>query len=79
MKVIKRNEETTLLELLPKTGRTHQLRAHMSSIGHPIVGDKAYGSKIESERIMLHAESLTFFIDGEEKSFKVEMSKEFKV
>jgi len=33
----------TLVELCPKTGRTHQLRVHMSYIGHPIVGDKVYG------------------------------------
>lgn len=33
----------TLVELYPKTGRTHQLRVHMSSIGHPIIGDKMYG------------------------------------
>ncbi len=33
----------TLVELYPKTGRTHQLRVHMSSIGHPVVADKAYG------------------------------------
>ena len=33
----------TFVELFPKTGRTHQLRVHMSSLGHPIVGDKMYG------------------------------------
>ena len=35
----------TLIELSPKTGRTHQLRVHMASIGNPIVGDKLYGRK----------------------------------
>ncbi len=35
----------TLLELLPKTGRTHQLRVHCAHVGHPIVGDVAYGGK----------------------------------
>lgn len=77
VEVVKRNETTTLVKLLPKTGRTHQLRAHMSSIGHPIVGDKVYGSKIDSERIMLHAESLGFNIGEEEYSFKVEVPVEF--
>ncbi len=33
----------SLVELFPKTGRTHQLRVHMSSLGHPIVGDRMYG------------------------------------
>ena len=38
-----RNTPFTLVELYPKTGRTHQLRVHMSGLGHPIVGDKMYG------------------------------------
>lgn len=46
-----RNESTTLVKLHPKTGRTHQLRRHLSSIGHPIVGDKSYG--IEG-KVLLH-------------------------
>ena len=37
------NMKFTLVEMYPKTGRTHQLRVHMSSLGHPIVGDKQYG------------------------------------
>jgi 23S rRNA-/tRNA-specific pseudouridylate synthase len=41
----------------------------MASIGHPIVGDIAYGSKVESERIMLHAASLTCSIGGKEITF----------
>jgi 23S rRNA pseudouridine1911/1915/1917 synthase len=57
----------TLVRLSPLTGRTHQLRAHMAHIGHPIVGDKAYGSTVQSERIMLHAETLTLVHNGEEK------------
>lgn len=60
--------DTTLVELTPKTGRTHQLRAHMSHIGHPIVGDKAYGSTHDSPRIMLHAKTLMFDV-GDEKYF----------
>jgi 23S rRNA pseudouridine1911/1915/1917 synthase len=39
----------TLAKLFPKTGRTHQLRVHMSHIGHPIVGDTMYGGKLLSE------------------------------
>ena len=75
--VLKRNTTTTLVQLLPKTGRTHQLRAHMSSIGHPIVGDKAYGSTQESSRIMLHAKSLRFKVGDEEFSFSVEVPEGF--
>lgn len=46
-----RNEFVTLVELSPKTGRTHQLRIHCSNAGHPIVGDNLYG--IEG-RTLLH-------------------------
>ncbi|MHC5062759.1 MAG: RluA family pseudouridine synthase [Planctomycetota bacterium] len=42
-KVISSNARYSLVELLPKTGRTHQLRVHMSAIGCPLVGDKIYG------------------------------------
>lgn len=79
VEVIKHNETITMVQLFPKTGRTHQLRAHMSSVGHPIVGDKIYGSKIESERIMLHAESLEFEIGGKKYSFVAEVPNEFLV
>lgn len=77
VQVIKRNEKTTLVELTPRTGRTHQLRAHMSHIGHPIVGDKAYGSTSDSPRIMLHAKSLGFTLSGENYSFTAETQEEF--
>ncbi len=40
----------TLVKLYPKTGRTHQLRVHMSNLGHPIIGDTHYGGHLVSER-----------------------------
>lgn len=69
--VLTRGNNQTLLKLTPKTGRTHQLRAHMAHIGHPIVGDKAYGSTVDSPRIMLHAEKLSFTLNGEPYYFEV--------
>lgn len=78
VKVIKRNGSTTLVELKPITGRTHQLRAHMSSINHPIVGDVAYGSEANDSRIMLHAKSITCTINGESKTFVAEPSEEYE-
>ena len=62
-KVIKRFNEYTLLELNPSTGRRHQLRVHLYSIGHSIVGDSRYGDKETQKnfpRIMLHAQSIKF-------------------
>lgn len=67
--VIERRLATTLVELIPKTGRTHQLRAHMAYIGHPIQGDKAYGSTHESKNIALHAQSLSFTLFGKHYFF----------
>ncbi len=51
------------LEVMPKTGRTHQIRVHLSSIGHPIVGDTLYRGvrkEMPKTRLMLHAFSLEF-------------------
>lgn len=74
VRVLTRNEKggTTFVELSPKTGRTHQLRAHMSHVGHPIVGDKAYGSTHDSHRIMLHAKTLMFEIHKESYFFSTD-------
>jgi 23S rRNA pseudouridine1911/1915/1917 synthase len=56
-------ERYSLLKVNPKTGRTHQIRVHLASIGHPIVGDLLYGKKADAAsapRLMLHAEELAF-------------------
>lgn len=52
-------KQQTRLELEPLTGRTHQLRLHLASIGHPILGDTFYGGEI-APRLHLHAQSLSF-------------------
>lgn len=46
--------------LFPETGRQHQLRVHLSLIGHPILGDALYGDRASAARLMLHAHRLTF-------------------
>ncbi len=55
-KVLQRSPERTLLEVHPLSGRTHQIRVHLSSIGHPILGDRLYGGAgAAAPRLMLHA------------------------
>lgn len=56
--VLRREADTTLLCLTPETGRSHQLRVHLEAIGHPILGDRLYGtleSRSASDRLLLHA------------------------
>lgn len=50
----------SLVQLIPHTGRTHQLRVHMASIGHPLLGDELYGDGLGMERHALHAVTLCF-------------------
>ena len=72
--VLERAGNQTTLKLTPITGRTHQLRIHLKSIGHPILGDEFYaeGAAFEaSERLCLHAERLVVAhpVDGREMEF----------
>lgn len=55
--------KTTRVELEPITGRSHQLRVHMASLGHPILGDDLYGGAAteRAERLLLHAMDLSLF------------------
>lgn len=60
--VIKREKKTSLVRLLPITGRSHQLRVHMLALGHPIVGDEFYAcpkAMAYSPRLQLHAAELS--------------------
>ena len=59
-RVIEANELVSRLWLWPLTGRSHQLRAHLAGIGHPIVGDPIYGISRGAARMHLHAMALTF-------------------
>ncbi len=57
---LKQIGDNSIVRIAIKTGRTHQIRVHFSSINHPIVGDKQYGSKINAKRYFLHCEKISF-------------------
>jgi 23S rRNA pseudouridine1911/1915/1917 synthase len=82
--VIKIFKDYSLLEVYPKTGRTHQIRVHLASIGHPIAGDKQYKFKRQPcpenlSRQFLHAAYLKFQLpSGKIMEFKSELPKDLK-
>lgn len=60
-RVLDRSGGMALVQASPTTGRTHQLRVHMTAIGHPILGDATYGGSVSAvQRVMLHAWTLEF-------------------
>ncbi len=86
--VIKKFINYTLLKVKIKTGRTHQIRVHLSAYGHPVVGDDLYGTKktreknrkIKLDRIFLTATELLFVgLDKEQKTFIIELPEELKI
>jgi len=78
-RVIKSNEEYSLLEIELETGRKNQIRVHMESIGHPIAGDRKYGSTSSFGRLALHARILEFYhpMTSEVMHFETPVPKEF--
>jgi 23S rRNA-/tRNA-specific pseudouridylate synthase len=69
-RVLRRIGPFTLVEAMPQTGRTHQIRVHLASLGHPVVGDNTYGAPAKLRfggndeptlpRTFLHAAKLAF-------------------
>ena len=79
-RVVERFPHFTYLELRLETGRTHQIRVHMASLGHPVVGDRTYGRShgkqpIASEGLALHAVTLAFLHPISQK--RLEFTAEF--
>jgi 23S rRNA pseudouridine1911/1915/1917 synthase len=67
----------TLVKLSPVTGRTHQLRVHLSNLGYPIVGDELYGG-LSAQRLYLHALSLELTLPNKTRmTFNAQMPKDF--
>lgn len=76
-KVLKANDKYALVELTPKTGRTHQLRVHLKEINHPILGDELYGGE-PAARMYLHAKELELTLPNRERRvFSSSLPKEF--
>lgn len=78
--VIGQNDRFSLIELKPRTGRTHQLRIHMAHIGTPILGDTVYNPKSpKADRMYLHAAALEITIpDGKRMTFTAPLPESFR-
>lgn len=81
--VVEELEKFSLVKVAPKTGRMHQIRIHLSSIGHPVVGDRIYGNKdVEgdeniADRQLLHAHKIKFELLGQQYEFVSTMPQDF--
>jgi len=81
-KVVKEFKNLSLVEVTPKTGRTHQIRIHLASIGHPIIGDSIYRlskkDEISVKRQLLHAKELRFSLFGKKYNFLAPIPQDFR-
>ena len=69
-----------MLEVRLETGRTHQIRVHLSAIGHPVYADPLYGKAVPGRRLWLHAENLSFVhpVSAEELRFGAPIPKDLR-
>ncbi len=88
LKVITGSDAYTLVDVAPKTGRTHQIRVHLSALNHPVVGDILYApknllsmSKNDFPRLMLHAHTISVAHpeSGELLTFEAKLPSEFDI
>jgi len=83
-KVLQKFKDYDLIEVEPKTGRKHQIRTHLSYLGHPVAGDKMYGFKNQPvpeglQRHFLHASYLKIQLpDGRIKEFRSDLPEDLK-
>ena len=83
-KVIDCKRGLSLLEVYPKTGRKHQIRVHLQSINHPILGDKKYSKtnddnqEVLSQKMHLHAKEIQFVLNNNKYFFKASLPNFFK-
>lgn len=77
IKVVKRFHSMTLVEVVPKTGRTHQIRVHLDFVGHPVVGDPLYGKghgPRDGQRLQAYRLGFRHPVSGEMLQFSVPLS-----
>ena len=88
VKVLARVGKYTSVEVIPRTGRTHQIRVHLSALNHPVVGDILYApknllsmSKNDFSRLMLHAHTISFKHPktGRDLVFEAKLPSEFDI
>ena len=83
LKILKSNNNYSLLELKPITGRKHQLRKQLFNIGNSIVGDDKYSvmdnKEYKFKNLMLHAHKIKFMINNVKYNFEAEYGDEFKL
>ena len=79
VRLIKRGENFSLLELNPITGRKHQIRKQLLNVGHSIVGDKKYFSENKTYKygLMLHAQNIKFMINEIKYNYQADYTNEF--
>lgn len=82
-KLLRQLQDAAYIEVAPRTGRTHQIRVHLSSIGHPIVADHLYApdkvSVLGFTRLALHAYSIAIEINGERATYVAPLPQDFVV
>ena len=68
--MLRRYDDCALVEAMPVTGRTHQIRVHLAHVGHPLVGDALYGKPSPLvARHFLHAARLAFLLPPDEQEW----------
>jgi len=78
-KLIRGDKIFSLVEVHPKTGRTHQIRVHLSGLGFPVIGDRIYGKHNEYPRLLLHAWKLKLvLLNDKETEFEALIPADFK-
>jgi 23S rRNA pseudouridine1911/1915/1917 synthase len=78
--VLREGAGHSMLRVRLETGRTHQIRVHLSAIGHPVYADPLYGTPVPGRRLWLHAERLSFRhpITGDQLEFEAPIPEDLK-